>query len=382
MAAFDPLTQNVTILAGDGKTEIAIPIAAIDMMRRSVVNTCINYGSQLGACLIMLIVLLLMVPSSKFRRPSNILQVVSLVFCSIRMLLLCLYFPSSFIDIYPYWAHDFASVPRSDFAISIAANTMSLCLVIAIEITLMNQAWTMVKLWPSVWKWLIVAISLAMTLLTIASRMAFTIIQNESVLTHTPAYSMFWLIQWAVIMNVTSIAWWCTIFNIKLVWHLISNRGILPSYKTLTPMEILIMTNGILMTIPVVFAGLEWYHTANFEAASLTLTSVAVILPLGTLAAQRIAGSANNSNNSNSSGLSSGVRYGVSGPSSVVGFKAPSFSTHRSGATDRPHVSVYARCEAGMSSRDHINPTDIELGKIDDGEVRVERSLLQREDRI
>lgn len=105
-----------------------------------------------------------------------------------------------------------------------------------------------------------------------------------------------------------------------------------------------------------------------------------MILPLGTLAAQRIASSPSNS--ANSSGASSGVRYGVSGPSSFTGFKAPSFST---GTTDRPHVSIYARCEAGTSSREHINPGGVELAKLDpdtDHHVRVDRAFQQREERI
>ena len=36
---------------------------------------------------------------------------------------------------------------------------------------------------------------------------------------------------------------------------------------------------------------MEWGDWPNFEAASLTLTSVALILPLGTLAAQRLSAS-------------------------------------------------------------------------------------------
>ncbi|KAF5027479.1 hypothetical protein F66182_404 [Fusarium sp. NRRL 66182] len=383
MADFDPYLQNVTFLAADGQTPINIPIPAIDNVRSVIVNNCINYGVQLGACLIMLVILLVMIPRAKFRKPSNVLQIISLVICSIRMLLLSLYYPSKFTDFYPFWSHDFSSLGSSAYASSIAANTMSLCLVVSIEMTLMNQAWTMVRLWPGMYKYLIVGISLSISLLTIASRLAFTVIQNQANLKRVPAWHMFWLIQWTVIMNVLSISWWCAIFNIKLVWHVIANRGILPSYTTLTPMEVLIMTNGILMIIPVTFAALEWAHFIGFEAASLTLTSVAIILPLGTLAAQRIAGTS--TNNSAASGASSGAHYGTSGPNSLVAFKAPSFSTHRSGATDRPHVSVFARCEAGMSSRDHINPTDVELVRMDADDnhhVRVDRSLLQREERI
>lgn len=247
---FDPFTQNVTFFAPDGKTQISIPLVAIDEMRHRMVSMTINYSAQLGACLIMLVVILVMVPKERFRRPFMILQVTSLVLASCRMLLLSIFHSSQFLDFYVFWGDDHSRIPRSAYAPSVAGNTMSLCLVISIESMLMSQAWTMVRLWPNVWKYIIAGMSLVVYIMAISVRLANTIIQNNAVLTLEPAYHMFWLIKWAVIMNVASISWWCAIFNIKLIWHLISNRGILPSYTTFSPMEVLVMTNGILMFIP------------------------------------------------------------------------------------------------------------------------------------
>ncbi|KAF4973231.1 hypothetical protein FZEAL_9383 [Fusarium zealandicum] len=388
MDDFDPYTQNVTFLASDGKTKIEIPMAWVDAFQRESTSVSINYGTQLGACIIMLVTLLIMTPKAKFRRPSNILHVVGLALCSIRMLLLCLYFPSPFNDFYAFWANDYSHVPGHDFAISIAANTVSLLLVIGIEAALMNQAWTMVSLWPEVWKYGIVLASGLVTLLTIGWRLAFTVIQNKAVLSLSPPTDKYWLVHWMVVTNAVSICWFCAIFNIKLLWHLISNRGVLPSYKAMTPMEVLVMTNGMLMIVPVIFSGLEWGHFVNFEAASLTLTSVAIILPMGTLAAQRM--SASNTSFSYSSADSSG-RYGVAGTGTSTGgsssapLKASSFTTHR---TAGAQVSILSRCEAGMSSRDRMNPAGLELDKyssepdLDGRHVRVERNLVQHEERL
>lgn len=402
MDGFDPYTQNVTFFLADGKTELQIPMPVLDAFRREMTSICINYGTQFGACFIMLITLLIMTPAAKLRRASNILHILGLVVCAIRMLLLSLYWPSVFTDFYHFWARDYSHIPQSEFAKSVAGNVMSLLLVIIIELALMNQAWTMVSLWPEVWKYVIAVSSGFITLLTIASRIAFTVHQNKANLSLTPASMNEWLIRWMVVMNVVSISWFCAIFNIKLIWHLISNRSVLPSYKTLTPMEVLVMTNGILMMVPgkfdcllnqynvakqspVVFAGLEWGHWINFESASLTLTSVAIILPLGTLTAQRMA--SNGSNFSYSSAGDSSVRYnpsfsgrggggGGTGGSSIAPLKPSSFSTERTPA-------VFARCEAGMSSRDRMNPIDLELGKYDaDSHVRVDRNLTQHEERV
>ncbi|KAM0428164.1 hypothetical protein ACHAPT_007064 [Fusarium lateritium] len=384
MDGFDPYTQNVTFFLADGKTEVQIPMPMLDAFRREITSICINYGAQFGACVIMLITLLIMTPTAKFRRASNILHALGLVVCAIRMLLLGLYWPSVFTDFYHFWARDYSHIPQTEFARSIAANVMSLLLVIIIELALMNQAWAMVSLWPDVWKYVIAAVSGTITLLTIASRIAFTVHQNRANLLLAPASTNLWLIHWMVVMNVLSISWFCAIFNIKLVWHLISNRGVLPSYKALTPMEVLVMTNGILMIVPVIFAGLEWGHWLNFESASLTLTSVAIILPMGTLTAQRMANSG--SNISYPSGDSSGARYGASfsGRGGLVPLKPSSFSTNRTATTVERVPAVFAHCEAGMSSQDRINPpVDLELGKYDaDSHVRVDRNLSQHEERV
>lgn len=256
MGDFDPYTQNVSFVAGDGKTPLSVPMSMIDAFHTESVSVCINYGAQLGACVIMLAVILVMTPSSKFRRPSSILHITGLTLCIIRMALLSAYFPSPFNDFYAYWAGDYSHVPVRDFVISIVANTFSLLLVIAIEAALMHQAWTMVKLWPNFWKYSLSALSAFITLFTIGWRLAFTVIQNKAVLSLIPPENMIWLIHLMVITNAASICWFCAIFNIKLIIHLISNRGVLPSYKTMTPMEVLITTNGMLMIIPSMFSPL------------------------------------------------------------------------------------------------------------------------------
>ncbi|KAF7543802.1 hypothetical protein G7Z17_g10448 [Cylindrodendrum hubeiense] len=384
MSDFDPFSQNVSFLAGDGNTSLSVPLSMVDAFHAESVSICLNYGTQLGACIIMLAVILVMTPSSKFRRPSSILHITGLTLCVIRMALLSAYFPSPFNDFYAFWAGDYSRVPVQDFVISIVANTFSLLLVIAIEASLMHQAWTMVKLWPNFWKYSIAAFSAFITLFTIGWRLAFTVIQNKAVLSLIPPENMRWLIHLMVITNAISICWFCAIFNIKLVIHLVSNRGVLPSYKTMTPMEVLIATNGMLMIVPVIFAGLEWGHFTNFESASLTLTSVAIILPLGTLAAQRMAQS---SNSAYASADSSGRYPPTTGTgSSTHPIKGTSFSTNHTSTSAQ--VSILSRCEPGMMTQARSDSGGVELSKLteesefDGRQVRVDRNLVQHEESL
>lgn len=250
MAPFDPFTQNVTFLGPDGKTKLHVPMPAIDALNDESVSISINYGCQLGACVIMLLTVLVMTPWSKLGRPSNILHILGLVVCIIRMGILCAYFTSPFNDFYAYWAVDYSRVAARYYQASIVGTVFSLLLVIIVELALMNQAWTMVVLWPKRYKWPLAILSLLITLLTVGWRIAFTVIQCESVVSVKPPSNYYWGIYWMMVTNIMSICWFCAIFNVKLIIHLVTNRGILPSSGTLTPMEVLVMTNGLLMVVP------------------------------------------------------------------------------------------------------------------------------------
>lgn len=94
MATFDPLQQNISFYAADETTKISVPIPAVDAAGFEALGICISYGTQIGACFIMLIMLVVLTPSTKLRRPSNVLQALNLVACAIHLLLLVLYFTS------------------------------------------------------------------------------------------------------------------------------------------------------------------------------------------------------------------------------------------------------------------------------------------------
>lgn len=125
---------------------------------------------------------------------------------------------------------------------------------------------------------------------------------------------------------------------------------------------------------PAIFAGLEWAKFTNFESGSLTLTSVIIILPLGTLAAQRISGQS-------SQGYEAGhlfheqqqqhrTRSDAFGSASHQGRpanKAPSSITlSTSGTPITPQISGRSRPELPLVDRpERLDPIDLELSRID-----------------
>lgn len=242
--------HTISLIAPDGVTTISLPIQIIDSFNDETASICINYGSQIGACITMLAAVLIMTPTPKLSRPSNVLHILGLLVCLIRMVLLSVYFISPFNHFYQVWAADYSSILPHDFHVSVTGNVFSLFLIVVIEAALMNQAWTMVALWPSTIKYIISMMSVLVTLMTVSWRLASTVIQSQAVLNLESARPYAWVFHAQIITNAISIFWFCALFNVKLVLHLVSNRGILPSRSSLNPMEILVMTNGILMIVP------------------------------------------------------------------------------------------------------------------------------------
>ncbi|KAG6185367.1 hypothetical protein E4U36_001386 [Claviceps purpurea] len=292
------LDQSITLLSPNGP--IVIPIPSIDAFNDESISVTLNYGFQLGACFLLLLVTLLVTKPHKILRPSSLLHLAGLSACLLRTAINQAFFHSPLNHFYPFWSGDYTSVPLSYMRTSVAGTCASLLLVMILEAALMHQAWTMVSLWPPSVKIPLVTLSALVSLLTVGWRFAFAVIQSNAVMGLAPARNLAWVVNGALVLNCLSICWYCALFNVKLALHLFVNRGILRSGsvgKALTPMEILVMTNGVLMIVPVIFAGLEWAHFPNFESASLTHTSVALILPLGTLVAQQVSQASGNNNN-------------------------------------------------------------------------------------
>lgn len=252
--ALDPSVLNITLLVPSPSSAslvpVAIPIPIIDSFNDETVSIVINYGAQLGASITMLLVVLLTTPSAKFLRASNLLHVLALLVCVVRTILLAFYFLSPFSHFYQVWSGDYSQVPSWNYRTSVAGTVFSTLLTIITDAALMNQAWTMVSLWPNKTKYILSLLSMVVTLLAVSFRLAYTVIQCEGIYNLTAPTKYAWLIRTTLIWNICSIGWFCALFNSKLIIHLVTNRGVLPSRRAMSPMEVLIMANGILMIVP------------------------------------------------------------------------------------------------------------------------------------
>lgn len=304
---FNPRNQTF-YLEGPHNMSIPVWLPNVDHIMQIILGTSINYGSQIGACFLMLLVTLTMTSKSRFSRASTLINVAGLVIGTIRCVLLALYFTSSYIEFYTLFGGDYSRVRPTDTRISAVATFFSLPQLILIEAALFLQAYSMIKLWPSVWRTVILVMSVLIAVLAIGFKFAAVVMRMRATLGFYHAYASLWLYEVDLAFTATTIFWFCFVFIIRIVIHMWEYRSILPPMGGVSAMEVLVMANGILMLVPgtllaplsyflfivcpppltliVVFAALELGGFTTFEAGSLAYTSVIVLLPLGSLIAQ------------------------------------------------------------------------------------------------
>jgi Fungal pheromone mating factor STE2 GPCR. len=247
---FNGRNQPITIIGPDGSTEIVIPLSSFNYFHTAATSLSILYGTQLGACLIMLAVVLGMTPHKRLRRLSTVISILSLLLNSVRTLLFSLYFTSSWSDFYVIFTGDRSTVKQVDRNMSITATCLSIPMTVLIEAALIVQASLMIQLWQTFWKVAAMMLSVALVLTTIGFNLVQTVFQVRAALVVMDLVPYTWIRKTYVGLFTSSICWFCFLFNVRLIMHMWTNRSILPSMKGLKAMDVLVITNGVLMFIP------------------------------------------------------------------------------------------------------------------------------------
>ena len=249
MDTFDPSKQSFDITTANGAA-LSINVSSLDRNYHEMFGISINYGSQIGASFIMLIVVLTLNPKVKFFKMCTILHIASLISNIIRMVLLSIYFPSKWTEFYTMFSGDYSRITETDMRNSVAGTISSYIVVVFAHASLIVQSWTIVKPWSLRVKWIVCTLSLAVCLTTIGFRLAFCIFQVRATLAMKSASDARWVAGYSIILDALSICCFCALFNVQLVTHLVKHGKFLPSKNGIKPFEVLIMANGLLMIIP------------------------------------------------------------------------------------------------------------------------------------
>ncbi|KAI1336515.1 fungal pheromone mating factor STE2 GPCR-domain-containing protein [Xylariaceae sp. FL0016] len=288
---FDPTTQTFFITARNGSS-IPISMVNIEAQRVRLANVSINYGVQLGLCILALIVVLIFLPRYKMKKVINVVQISALVAAVIRLALLVLYFPGPLTGFYVIWTQDASILDDSKYYTNTTSNAFSVAQFALIEMALILQSWAMIRTWPHVWQLPTLFASIVLAAATVLIKSIWIFHHSYLVKGHTLPIPLDLVGKTAVVLGAASIFYFCGIFFAHISVHLVLTRSVLQRPdKGLTALEILAIGNAVLMLAPSLFAGLDIAagpgntKVLPFDAGSWVQTLVVSGMPLISLVA-------------------------------------------------------------------------------------------------
>ncbi|KAI1372598.1 fungal pheromone mating factor STE2 GPCR-domain-containing protein [Hypoxylon crocopeplum] len=320
---FDPRNQTFYILGRANSTEtesqlIPISMPVIDAQRVRLANTSINYGVQLGLCLLSLLSTLLLLPSRKLRRAVHLTQTLCLVVSITRLALLVLYFPGPLTEYYVAWTRDASMLRPQDYYLSTASSALSVLQLALVETALALQTRVLVRTWGSCtssltrttfpspfskpnttgttakpttapehrhsracsWRPPVLILAVVLAAAAVGVRAVWVAHYTQALRGHTVPVPLDAVGEAAVTLGAASVFYFCGVFFAHLALHLAATRRVLRGRKRkmsitltlkggedggsgvgggrgLTSLEILAVGNGVLMLVPCLFAGLD-----------------------------------------------------------------------------------------------------------------------------
>ncbi|KAJ5083258.1 hypothetical protein N7456_012685 [Penicillium angulare] len=244
------------------------------------IRVCIDYGAQLGATVVLFVILLLLTRPEKRRSAVFLLNGLALLFNFLRLIFQCIHYTTGFERIYPYFSGDYSDVPKSAYAISIVAVIFETLLVVCFECSLVLQVHVICATVRRRYRRLLLALSIAMALLPIGFRMAFTVMNCDEII-HLSAFNSIWWLESAMGIVITiSICFFCAIFVTKLGFAIRQRRRL--GVRDFGPMKAIFVCGCQTMTIPAIVTIIQ-YATVVPELASNVLTLVTLSLPLSSI---------------------------------------------------------------------------------------------------
>lgn len=242
---FDPFTQNITVHYVDG-SPFQVPVDKVDWWNQYCVRICINYSCQLGASIVLLVVLLLLTKPEK--RVSAVFWLNSLALLSNIIRLFCeiIFFTSAFVRFYPWLTHDYSRVPRSAYATSIAGVIFVFFVVIFMESSLVLQVQVVCANLRRRYRRLLLVVSILMAMAPIGFRFTLTVLNAMNIMNVKVLGP--WLENTTNVIVTVSICFFCIIFVVKLGFAIKMRRRL--GVRDFGPMKAIFVMGCQTMVVP------------------------------------------------------------------------------------------------------------------------------------
>jgi pheromone alpha factor receptor len=246
-STFDPWTQNITLTRSDG-TRVISSLALADDYLHYMIRLSINYGAQLGACAVLLLVLLLLTRPEKRVSSVFVLNVAALLANIIRLGCQLSYFSTGFARMYALLAGDFSRVSRGAYAGQVMASVFFTIVLICVEASLVLQVQVVCSNLRRQYRILLLGASTLAALVPIGVRLTYSVL-NCMVIMHAGTMDhLAWLESATNIVTTVSICFFCAVFVVKLGLAIKMRKRL--GVKQFGPMRVIFIMGCQTMTIP------------------------------------------------------------------------------------------------------------------------------------
>ena len=244
---FDPFTQQFTISLPD-QTPVNVTVDDIQGLMTLGAEISINYGSQIGASLILLVVLLLLTKAEKRRSLVFILNTLALLLNFVRCVVISLYCTGPWWNWYSQLIGDFDNVGKSQYATSIAGVVLTFLLVVCLEISLITQVHAVCSTTSAAQRFWIMFTSMTVSLVAISFRFADMVLNARQIVTQEIGPSDDMIASATNIAVTISICYFSIIFVLKLAYSILERRKL--GLKQFGPMQIIFVMGCQTLIVP------------------------------------------------------------------------------------------------------------------------------------
>lgn len=247
MSTFNPYQQVIPLVTSDG-IRFKITMDEVDAYVQNGVVSCIDFGAQLGASVVTLVMLLLLTRAQKRRSVVFILNVTALCLTIPRLVCDVLFFTGAFFEAYAFFSGDYARVGPSDYATSILAMVLEALVVIVILCSLFMQTMAICANLSTLKKSIFLGLSALIAAVTTGFRLAQMVLNAQYTMQKLPFTDYIWLEKANTIIMTLSICFFSTIFMYKLAFSIYRRRQL--GIRQFGPMQALFIMSCQTMIVP------------------------------------------------------------------------------------------------------------------------------------
>jgi len=225
-----------------------VSLADVDYYRHFAVVSGIIYASQIGACIAVLVMLLMLTKTDKRKSPVFILNSSALLFNSVGAIMQCLYFTGPWYSPYRLLSGDWFEMPASAKNVAAAPGAFICLVTIAVEISLVLQLKVVCVTLTRPQRAAVTVVSFLVALTAVGFRIAQVAVNTHCIQEATRCDSFLWLFKASSITTTISICFFSCAFCAKLGVSLFQRRKM--GLTQFGPMQIIFIGSFQTLVIP------------------------------------------------------------------------------------------------------------------------------------